>query len=90
MSALLAFRKDVNMDVKNLEGNTPWDILEEQTQVDNMEIRIMLQRIYYKTGWCRCLVIATLLILLLLLLLITVHTKKGHPWVQQLSLFCCS
>ena len=51
VSALLALRNDVGIDVKNLEGNTPWDILKEQTQVDNMEIRIMLQRAYYATGW---------------------------------------
>jgi hypothetical protein len=53
VSALLALRNDVGIDVKNLEGNTPWDILKEQTQVDNMEIRdmLLLQRAYYETDY---------------------------------------
>ena len=51
MSTLLALRNDVGIDVKNLEGNTPWDILVGQKQVDNMEIRIMLQRAMRPGRW---------------------------------------
>ena len=36
--------KFVNVNHKNLEGKTAWDILQAQTQVDNSEIRVMLRR----------------------------------------------
>uniref|UniRef100_A0A2N9FUX2 Uncharacterized protein n=1 Tax=Fagus sylvatica TaxID=28930 RepID=A0A2N9FUX2_FAGSY len=32
-----------NVHVKNLEGKTAWDILQEQTQIDNNEIRVLLR-----------------------------------------------
>jgi hypothetical protein len=41
---LLASRYDIDINVKNSDGKTAWDILQEQTQVDNEEIRAMLLR----------------------------------------------
>uniref|UniRef100_A0A2N9H8M9 PGG domain-containing protein n=1 Tax=Fagus sylvatica TaxID=28930 RepID=A0A2N9H8M9_FAGSY len=34
----------VDINFKNFEGKTAWDILEGQTQVDNTEMRVMLRR----------------------------------------------
>ena len=45
LSSLLAWGwKFIPFNVKNLEGNTAsaWDILQEQTEVDNKELRDML------------------------------------------------
>ena len=39
---LLASRYDIDINVKNSDGKTTWDILQEQTQVNNEEIRVML------------------------------------------------
>ena len=45
MSHLLAWGwKFIPLNVKNLEGNTAWDILQEQTEVDNRELGDMLHR----------------------------------------------
>ena len=41
---LLASRYDIDINVKNSDGKTAWDILQEQTQVNNEEIRAMLLR----------------------------------------------
>ena len=42
-SHLLAWGwKFIPLNVKNLEGNTAWDILQEQTEVGNRELRDML------------------------------------------------
>ena len=41
---LLASRYDIDINVKNSDGKTTWDILQEQTQVNNEEIRVMLSR----------------------------------------------
>ena len=41
---LLASRYDININVKNSDGKIAWDILQEQTQVNNEEIRAMLLR----------------------------------------------
>ena len=41
---LLASRYDIDINVKNSDGKTTWDILQEQTQVNNEEIRAMLLR----------------------------------------------
>uniref|UniRef100_A0A2N9FUJ1 Uncharacterized protein n=1 Tax=Fagus sylvatica TaxID=28930 RepID=A0A2N9FUJ1_FAGSY len=35
--------ENANVHIKNLEGKTAWDILQEQTQVDNSEIKDMLR-----------------------------------------------
>ncbi len=44
VSHLLAWGGEtVNVNLKNLEGKTAWDILQEQTQVDNSEIKDMLR-----------------------------------------------
>ncbi|XP_030961990.1 ankyrin repeat-containing protein BDA1-like [Quercus lobata] len=40
----------VNLNVKNLEGKTAWDILQGQTHVDNSKIRDMLRRDRAKSG----------------------------------------
>uniref|UniRef100_A0A2N9FFF3 PGG domain-containing protein n=1 Tax=Fagus sylvatica TaxID=28930 RepID=A0A2N9FFF3_FAGSY len=41
---LLASRDDIDINVKNSDGKTAWDILQEQTQVNNKEIKVMLRR----------------------------------------------
>uniref|UniRef100_A0A2N9F9J5 PGG domain-containing protein n=1 Tax=Fagus sylvatica TaxID=28930 RepID=A0A2N9F9J5_FAGSY len=44
VSHLLAWGGEtVNVNLKNLEGKTAWDILQEQTQVDNSEIKALLR-----------------------------------------------
>uniref|UniRef100_A0A2N9GIP0 PGG domain-containing protein n=1 Tax=Fagus sylvatica TaxID=28930 RepID=A0A2N9GIP0_FAGSY len=40
----------VDINFKNFEGKTAWDILEGQTQVDNTEMRVMLRRAGASTG----------------------------------------
>ena len=40
----------VDINSKNFEGKTAWDILEGQTQVDNTEMRVMLRRAGASTG----------------------------------------
>ena len=40
----------VDINFKNLEGKTAWDILEGQTQVNNTEMRVMLRRAGASTG----------------------------------------
>ena len=43
MSHLLVWGwKFIPLNVKNLEGDTAWDILQEQAKVDNRELRDML------------------------------------------------
>ena len=42
--------KIVNLNVKNLEGKTAWDISQGQTHVDNSKIRDMLRRDRAKSG----------------------------------------
>uniref|UniRef100_A0A2N9IFB1 PGG domain-containing protein n=1 Tax=Fagus sylvatica TaxID=28930 RepID=A0A2N9IFB1_FAGSY len=46
----LLFWGGVDINFKNLEGKTAWDILEGQTQVDNTEMRVMLRRAGASTG----------------------------------------
>jgi hypothetical protein len=41
---LLASRDDIDINVKNSDGKTAWDILQEQTEVNNEEISVMLRR----------------------------------------------
>ena len=41
---LLAWRYDIDINVKNSDGKTAWDILQEQRQVNNKEISVMLRR----------------------------------------------
>ena len=44
VNQLLAWSPDiVRAHVKNLEGKTAWDILQEQTQIDNNEIKVLLR-----------------------------------------------
>uniref|UniRef100_A0A2N9FU08 PGG domain-containing protein n=1 Tax=Fagus sylvatica TaxID=28930 RepID=A0A2N9FU08_FAGSY len=40
----------VDINAKNLEGNTAWDILQDPRHVDNKEMRVMLHRFRAKPG----------------------------------------
>ncbi|XP_065630251.1 uncharacterized protein LOC112028178 [Quercus suber] len=50
-SLLLAWSPEfVSINRKNLEGKTAWDIVQEQTQVDNRNIKVMLNHAKAKSG----------------------------------------